>query len=85
MNMSQKVMVSQQDTEWKVFPRFLAPTRSTLLLDTEDSRAAWRAKAPKTKAGLRRNDSDALLGPRGLVSDSTPISNRGWTMSLSQR
>jgi hypothetical protein len=33
--MSLMPMVSYQDTAWKVFPRFLAPTRSTLLLDTE--------------------------------------------------
>jgi hypothetical protein len=46
-----------------------------------ESRVAWRAKVPKTNAGLRRNDYDALPGPRGLVGDSTPISNRGWTMS----
>ena len=47
--------------------------------------AAWRAKAPKTREGLRRNGSAALRGLRGLASDSTPILNRGWTMSLSLR
>ena len=40
-------MVSYQDTGWKVFPRFLAPTRSTLLLGTEDSRGCVAGKSSK--------------------------------------
>ncbi len=81
MNERQKVMVSQQDTEWKVFPRFVPRVRSTLLLDTEDLRAEWRAKALKTKAGLRRSDSAALPDPPGSESGSIQISNHGWTRS----
>jgi hypothetical protein len=42
-------MVSVQDTEWKVFPRFLPLVRSTLLLGKDASRSYVEIK--NTKAG----------------------------------
>lgn len=47
-------MVSCQDTEWKVFPRFLAPMRSTLLFGTDDSRGCVAGKSTKSEGGLVR-------------------------------
>ena len=42
-------MVSFQDTQWKVFPRFVNPVRSTLLLGEDDSGSCVEIK--NTKAG----------------------------------
>ncbi len=40
-------VVSIQDTEWKVFPRFVVLMRSTLLFDTEGSRSRVEVKTTK--------------------------------------
>lgn len=62
-------MVSRQDTEWKVFPRFLALLRSTLLLNTDDSRSCVASKSTKNEGGLvqerqRNSARSARLGKR---------------------
>jgi hypothetical protein len=62
-------MVSRQDTGWKVFPRFLVPMRSTLLLDTEDSRGCVAGKGSKDERTMmqerqRSSARSARLGKR---------------------
>jgi hypothetical protein len=62
-------MVSYQDTGWKVFPRFLVPTRSTLLLGTEDSRGCVAGKSSKDERTImqerqRSSARSARLGKR---------------------
>lgn len=62
-------MVSYQDTEWKVFPRFLVPMRSTLLFGTDDSRGCVAGKSTKSEGGLvrereRNSARSARLGKR---------------------
>ena len=44
-------MVSCQDTEWKVFPRFVVSERSTLLLGTEHLRSCVEARNTKDGNG----------------------------------
>jgi hypothetical protein len=61
--------VSCQDTEWKVFPRFLALVRSTLLLGTEDSRSCVAGKSSKDERTMmqepqRSSARSARLGKR---------------------
>jgi hypothetical protein len=63
------MVVSYQDTEWKLFPRFLATTRSTLLLDRGDSRGCVAGKNTEDECGIarerqRRSARSARLGKR---------------------
>lgn len=62
-------MVSCQDTEWKVFPRFLVSMRSTLLFGKDDSRGCVAGKSTKNEGGLgqerqRNSARSARLGKR---------------------
>ena len=62
-------MVSCQDTEWKVFPRFLPPTRSTLLFGTEHSRGCVEARNA-------RNGNEATLERRPGSARSSALGKR---------
>jgi hypothetical protein len=57
-------MVSFQDTQWKVFPRFLPLVRSTLLLGKDVSRSC--VEIQKTKTG----DEATLERPPGPARSS---------------
>jgi hypothetical protein len=63
------MVVSCQDTAWKVFPRFVPPVRSTLLLGTEQLRSCVEARGTKDGNGatLERQPGSArssVLGKR---------------------
>src|ERR1700691_5023740 len=64
-------MVSFQDTEWKVFPRFLPPVRSTLLLGNDDSRSCVEIKNAKggNEATLERQPGSARSSGLGRKLD----------------
>ncbi len=57
--------MSRQDTEWKVFPRFLPPVHSTLLLGKDDSRSCVEFK--NTNAG---DEATRERQPRPVRSSS---------------
>jgi hypothetical protein len=62
-------MVSCQDTEWKVFPRFVVPEHSTLLLGREQLRSCVEARSTKdgNEATLERHPGStrsSALGKR---------------------
>jgi hypothetical protein len=61
-------MVSLQDTEWKVFPRFVLLPRPTLLLSKDDLRRGVGAKSTKneTETASRQRSSarSVRLGKR---------------------
>ncbi len=62
-------VVSIQDTEWKVFPRFVVLMRSTLLFDTEGLRSRVEVKTTKNGSGgeserQRSSSRSTRLGKR---------------------
>jgi hypothetical protein len=62
-------VVSIQDTEWKVFPRFVVLMRSTLLFDTEGLRSCVEVKTTKDGSGAeserhRSSSRSTRLGKR---------------------
>jgi hypothetical protein len=64
-------MVSSQDTEWKVFPRFLPPVRSTLLLGKDDSRSCVEIKTTESgdEATLERKPGSTRSSGLGRKLD----------------
>src|ERR1700733_2563363 len=64
-------MVSFQDTEWKVFPRFLPPMRSTLLLGKDDSRSCVEIRNAKAgnEATLKRQPGSVRSSSLGEKLD----------------
>src|ERR1700735_1286730 len=64
-------MVSFQDTEWKVFPRFLPLVRSTLLLGKDASRSCVEINYNKTGeyAALERRPGPARSSGLGRKLD----------------
>lgn len=59
-------MVSLQDTEWKVFPRFLPLGHSTLLLGKDDSRSCVEIRNAKTGNEARLERQPGLARSTGL-------------------
>jgi hypothetical protein len=64
-------MVSFQDTEWKVFPRFLPLVCSTILLGKDDSRSCVEIKNSKAadEATLERQHGSARSSSLGRKLD----------------
>jgi hypothetical protein len=64
-------MVSFQDTEWKVFPRFLPAVRSTLLLGKDDSRSRVEIKniSARDEATLERQSASVRSSSLGRKLD----------------
>lgn len=61
--------MSQQDTEWKIFPNFFAQSPSTLLLDDRDFEVRLASRPPNGEnrvdgRGRSRSARSARLGKR---------------------